>query len=133
MVFTVLFATALTYGYPDPAVTALRAAARTGNMAALASIVKSQGPEGIDLDLAFTEASAYGRIKAMQFLVARGASDFGGALRKASLRNQIGAVRYLLKGDVRIAETDLWLARLAAEGAGSTETEVLLVTHMMHR
>ena len=133
MVFTVLFATALTYGYPDPAVTALRAAARNGNMAALASIVKSQGPNGIDLDLAFTEASAYGRIKAMQFLIARGASDFGGALRKASLRNQIGAVRYLLKCDVRIADTDLWLARLAAEGAGSAETEFLLVTHMMHQ
>ena len=126
------FTSALTYGYGDPAMLALRLAARNGNMAALTSIVKSQGRDGgLDLDLAFKEASSYGRINAMKFLMARGASDVGGALRKAALRNQIAAVRYLLKGDVEIQETDLWLARIAAETTDAAETEFLLVTHMM--
>ena len=125
------FAAALTYGYGDPAMLALRLAARNGNMAALTSIVQSQGRDGLDLDLAFTEASSYGRINAMKFLIARGADDFGGALRKAALRNQIAAVRYLLKSGVGLHETDLWLARLAAETADAAETEFLLVTHMM--
>jgi hypothetical protein len=134
MVFTVLFATALTYGYHgDPATVALMAAARNGNMAALSSIVHSQGRGGINLDPAFAEASAHGRIKAMKFLVARGARDYTGALVRASLRNQIGAVRYLLDSDVYIEEEDLRLARLAAGGADSTEVEFLLMTHLMHR
>ncbi len=134
MVFTVLFATALTYGYHGDAVTvALMQAARNGNMAALSSIVHSQGRGGINLDPAFVEASAYGRIKAMKFLIARGAHDYTGALVRASLRNQIAAVRYLLDSDVHIEEEDLQLARFAAGGAESTETEFLLMTHLMHR
>lgn len=133
--FTALFAVALTYGYRgDPETFALMNAARTGNMAALSSIVQSQGRKGASLDPAFVEASAYGRIKAMKFLVARGAHDFTGALVRASLRNQIGAVRYLLDSDTSdIEEEDLRLARLAAGGAESTEVEFLLVTHIMHR
>ncbi len=122
---------ALTYG--DPTMHALKAAARTGNMAALCSIVHSQGRDGINLEPALAEASAHGRIKAMKFLVSRGAHDYTAALVRASLRNQIGAVRYLLDSDIRIEEPDLALARLAAGGAGSTEVEFLLVTHMMHR
>jgi len=134
MVFTVLFATALTYGYHgDPATIALMTAARNGNMAALSSIVHSQGRGGINLDPAFVEASAYGRIKAMKFLIARGAHDYTGALVRAALRNQIGAVRYLLDSDVHIEEEDLQLARLAAGGSDSAEVEFLLVTHLMHR
>ena len=134
MVFTILFATALTYGYHgDPAMIALMTAARNGNMAALTSIVHSQGRGGIDLDPAFAEASAYGRIKAMKFLIARGAHDYTGALVRASLRNQIGAVRYLLDSDIHMEEEDLKLARLAAGGADSTEVEFLLMTHLMHR
>ena len=134
MVFTVLFATALTYGYHGDAVTiALMQAARNGNMAALSSIVHSQGRGGINLDPAFVEASAYGRIKAMKFLIARGAHDYTGALVRASLRNQIAAVRYLLESDVHIEEEDLQLARFAAGGAESTEAEFLLMTHLMHR
>ena len=134
MVFTVLFATALTYGYHGDAVTiALMQAARNGNMAALSSIVHSQGRGGINLNPAFVEASAYGRIKAMKFLVARGAHDYTGALVRASLRNQIAAVRYLLDSDVHIEEEDLELARFAAGGAESTEAEFLLMTHLMHR
>jgi len=135
MVFTVFFATALTYGhYGDPAATALMAAARNGNMAALTSIVHSEGWGGIDLEPAFAEASAYGRIKAMKFLIARGAHDYPRALVRASLRNQIGAVRYLLDGDAcEIEEADLRLARLAAGGADSVEVEFLLVTRIMHR
>lgn len=133
MVFIALFATALTYGYRgDPMTLALMSAARTGNMAALSSIVHSQGRGMINLDPAFVEASAYGRIKAMQFLVARGAHDFTGALVRASLRNQIGAVRHLLDSDAyEIEEADLRLARLAAGGADSTEVEFLLVTRLM--
>lgn len=133
MVFTALFVTALTYGYHgDPVTLALMNAARTGNMAALSSIVHSQGRDGINLDPAFVEASAHGRIKAMQFLIARGAHDFTGALVRASLRNQIGAVRYLLDSDAyEIVEADLRLARLAAGGADSTEVEFLLVTRLM--
>lgn len=135
MVFTVLFATALTYGYHgDPAAIALMAAARNGNMAALTSIVHSEGRGGIDLEPAFAEASAYGRIKAMKFLIARGAHDYTRALVRASLRNQIGAVKYLLDGDAcEIEEADLRLARLAAGGADSVEVEFLLVTRIMHR
>jgi len=134
MVFTALFATALTYGYHgDPATIALMAAARNGNMAALSSIVHSQGRGGINLDPALNEASAYGRIKAMKFLIARGAHDYTGALVRAALRNQIGAVRYLLDSDACIEEEDLQLARLAAGGADSAEVEFLLVTHLMHR
>ena len=133
MMFTALVVTALTYGYSgDPATLALMNAARTGNMAALSSIVHSQGRNGINLDPAFVEASAYGRIKAMKFLVARGAHDFTGALVRASLRNQIGAVRYLQqRAAYEIEEADLRLARLAAGGADSTEVEFLLVTHLM--
>lgn len=133
MMFTALFVTALTYGYSgDPATLALMNAARTGNMAALSSIVHSQGRDGINLDPAFVEASAYGRIKAMKFLVARGAHDFTGALVRASLRNQIGAVKYILDSDAyEIEEADLRLARLAAGGADSTEVEFLLVTRLM--
>lgn len=134
MVFTALFATALTYGYHgDPATIALMSAARNGNMAALSSIVHSQGRGGINLDPAFVEASAHGRIKAMKFLIARGAHDYTGALVRASLRNQIAAVRYLLDSDVNIEEDDLRLARLAAGAADATEAEFLLVTHLMHR
>jgi len=135
MVFTVLFAVALTYGYHgDHTTLALMNAARTGNMAALSSIVHSQGRKGASLDPAFVEASAYGRIKAMKFLVARGAHDYTGALVRASLRNQIGAVRYLLDSDAYdIEEADLRLARLAAGGADSTEVEFLLVTRLMHQ
>ena len=133
MMFTALFATALTYGYHgDPATIALMNAARNGNMAALSSIVHSQGRNSISLDAAFAEASAYGRIKAMKFLIARGAHDYTGALVRASLRNQIGAVRYLLDSEVDIDEEDLRLARLAAGGADSTEVEFLLVTRLMH-
>lgn len=133
--FTPLFVVALTYGYHgDPAALALMNAARTGNMVALSSIVHSQGRGGINLEPAFVEASAYGRIKAMKFLISRGAHDFTGALVRASLRNQIGAVRYLLDSDAYdIEEADLRLARLAAGGAESTEVEFLLVTHLMHR
>ena len=134
MVFTVLFATALTYGYHGDAVTiALMRAARNGNMAALSSIVHSQGRGGINLNPAFVEASAYGRIRAMKFLVARGAHDYTGALVRASLRNQIAAVRYLLDSDVHIEYEDLELARFAAGGADSTEAEFLLMTRLMHR
>lgn len=135
MVFTVLFATALTYGYHgDPSTFALMNAARTGNMAALSSIVHSQGRSGASLDPALAEASAYGRVKAMQFLIARGAHDFTGALVRAALRNQIGAVRYILDSDAcEIEEADLRLARLAAGGADSTEVEFLLVTYILHR
>lgn len=134
MVFTTLFATALTYGYHgDPAAIALMSAARNGNMAALSSIVHSQGRGGINLDPALVEASAYGRIRAMKFLIARGAHDYTGALVRAALRNQIGAVRYLLDSDVYIEEEDLRMARLAAGGADSTEVEFLLVTHLMHQ
>ena len=134
MVFTALFATALTYGYHgDPATIALMNAARNGNMAALSSIVHSQGRGGINLDPALNEASAYGRIKAMKFLIARGAHDYTGALVRAALRNQIGAVRYLLDSDAYIEEEDLQLARLAAGGSDSAEGEFLLVTHLMHR
>ena len=134
MMFTALFVITLTYGYHgDPATLALMNAARTGNMAALSSIVRSQGRGGINLDPAFLEASAYGRIKAMKFLVARGAHDFTGALVRASLRDQIGAVRYLLDSDAcEIEEADLRLARLAAGGADSFEAEFLLVTRLMH-
>jgi hypothetical protein len=135
MVFTALFAIALTYGFHgDPATVALMSAARTGNMAALSSIVHGLERKGPSLDPAFVEASAYGRIKAMKFLVARGAHDFAGALVRASSRNQIGAVRYLLDSDAcDMEETDLQRARLAAGGADSTEVEFLLVTHLMHK
>lgn len=111
---------------------ALKAAARNGNMAALSSIVHSMGRDGIDLDPALAEASAHGRIKAMRFLVARGANDVAGALVEASLRNQIGAARYLLDCEQCIDEPDLYLARLAAGRSGSIEVEFLLVTRMMH-
>ena len=135
MVFTALFAIAMCHGYHgDPATFALLNAARTGNMAALSSIVHSQGRNGISLEPAFVEASAYGRVKAMKFLVARGAHDFAGALLCASLRNQIGAARYLLDSDAYdMEEADLRRARIAAGGADSTEVEFLLVTHLMHR
>jgi hypothetical protein len=135
MVFVALFAIALNFGYRgDPVSFALINAARTGNMAALSSIVHSQDRKGASLDPAFVEASAYGRVKAMKFLVARGAHDFAGALVCASLRNQIGAVRYLLDSDAYDMEEDeLRRARLAAGGADSTEVEFLLVTHLMHR
>lgn len=133
MVFVVLFcAASVNYGYPDPASLALRAAARTGNMAALSSIVHSMGRNGVDLEPALGEASSYGRVKAMKFLISRGAHDYTGALVKASLRNQIGAVRYLLDSDAHIGEADLRLARLAAGGSDSTEVEFLLVTRIMH-
>ncbi len=132
MVFVTLFVVSLNYGYPDPAALALRAAARTGNMAALSSIVQSVGRNGVDLEPALGEASSYGRVKAMQFLISRGAHDYSNALVKASLRNQIGAVRYLLDSDAHIREADLRLARLAAGGADSTEVEFLLVTRIMY-
>lgn len=135
MVFTALFTIALTYGYRgDPETVALMNAARTGNMAALSSIVHSLDRRGTSLDPAFVEASAHGRVKAMKFLVARGAHDFAGALLCASLRNQIGAARYLLDSDAYdMEEADLRRARVAAGGADSTEVEFLLVTHLMHR
>ena len=118
MVFVVLFVASVNYGYPNPESVALRAAARNGNMAALSSIVHSMGRDGIDLEPALGEASSYGRIKAMKFLISRGAHDYTNALVKASLRNQIGAVRYLLDSDAHIGEADLRLARVAAGGVG---------------
>jgi hypothetical protein len=130
---TALFAIALAHGYHgDPATFALVNAARTGNMAALSSIVHSQGRNGISLEPAFVEASAHGRIRAMQFLMARGAHDYTRALVRASLRNQIGAVRYILDSDAHIEDADLRLARLAAGSADSAEVEFLLVTRLMH-
>ena len=133
MVFTALFAIAMYHGYHgDPATFALLNAARTGNMAALSSIVHSQGRNGISLEPAFVEASAHGRIRAMKFLIARGAHDYTRALVRASLRNQIGAVRYILDSDAHIEDADLRLARVAAGSADSTEVEFLLVTRLMH-
>ena len=134
MALVVLFcAASVNYGYPDPASLALRAAARSGNMAALSSIVHSMGRNGIDLEPALGEASSYGRVKAMKFLISRGAHDYSGALVKASLRNQIAAVRYLLDhGDAHIDDQDLLMARLAAGSADSTEAEFYLHVHLMH-
>ncbi len=127
--FVVVFAIALTYG--DPVPVALKRAARNGNMVALSSIVQSMGRGGIDLEPAFMEASAYGRIKAMKFLVAKGAVDVRGALIKASSRNQVHAVRYLLELDEHIDELDVELARLVAGGSDSLESEFVLLTHRM--
>ena len=130
MLAALLAVVGLTYG--DPAATALKTAARHGNMPALVSLVQSMGPNVIDLEPAFVEASSYGRIRAMEYLIDKGACDVRGALIKAASRNQIGAVRYLMERNEPIDELDVQLARLVAGGADATETEFYLVTWLRH-
>jgi len=125
-----LLAVGLTYG--DPAAAALKTAARHGNMPALVSLVQSMGPNVIDLEPAFVEASTYGRVRAMEYLIEKGASDVRGALIKAASRNQIGAVRYLMERNESIDTLDVHLARLVAGGADAAETEFYLVTWLQH-
>lgn len=127
MFATIILALTLSLG-GDPASISLQAAARNGNMAALTSLVHSMGDNGIDLEPAFGEASSYGRIKAMKYLIARGARDYSGALVKASARNQIQAVRFLLDINSCLGEPDVTLARIAAGDSGSTEVEFMLLT-----
>ena len=126
----VWLAVGLTYG--DPAATALKTAARHGNMPALVSLVQSMGPNGIDLEPAFVEASSYGHVRAMEYLIEKGACDVRGALIKAAARNQIGAVRFLMERDDPVDELDVQLARLVAGGSDATETEFYLVTWLRH-
>lgn len=114
------------------AASALKIAARVGNMAKLNQIIQHTGRGALNLNPAFVEASAHGRITAMRYLIAQGAENFQGALVSASVRNQIQAVRYLVDHDERVAHCDLRLARIAAGGAGATDVEFLLVTLIMH-
>ena len=114
--------------------TAMKMAARNGNLVRLASLVQTAKSQPISLNPVLLEASSYGRIKVIQYLIAQGADDYSGALVYASLRNQIQAVRYLLKhGDEHIDDQDLLMARLAAGSADSTEAEFYLHVHLMHQ
>jgi hypothetical protein len=113
--------------------TAMKMAARNGNLMQLASLVQTAKQQPISLNPILLEASSYGRIKVIQYLIAQGADDYSGALVYASLRNQIQAVRYLLEhGDAHIDDQDLLMARLAAGSADSTEAEFYLHVHLMH-
>ena len=113
--------------------TAMKMAARNGNLMQLASLVQTAKQQPISLNPILLEASSYGRIKVIQYLIAQGADDYSGALVYASLRNQIQAVRYLLEhGDEHIDDQDLLMARLAAGSADSTEAEFYLHVHLMH-
>ena len=114
----------------------LRVAARNGNVADLARIVKAakSGPVDFDLNLdpAFISASAHGRILAMRYLMDKGASDTTGALIAASHRNQIQAARFLVYHEARfVDEIDLRLAMVAAGSTGSAETEFMLLTKII--
>lgn len=111
---------------------ALNAAARNGDMGQLTNIVQSVGSQTLNLEPAFHEASSHGRINAMKYLIAQGADDFNGALVRASINNQIRAVRYLVEHDQSVVDLDLRLARLAAGSAGATEAEFMIVTHILH-
>ena len=113
--------------------TAMKIAARNGNLMQLSSLVQAVKHQPLSLNPVLIEASSYGRIKVIQYLIAQGADDFPGALVHASLRNQIQAVRYLLDhGDEHIDDQDLLMARLAAGSADSTEAEFYLHVHLMH-
>lgn len=112
---------------------AMKLAARNGNLVQLATLVQTVKPQPISLNPVLIEASSYGRIKVIQYLLAQGADDYPGALVHASLRNQIQAVRYLLEhGDEHIDDQDLRMARLAAGSADSTEAEFYLHVQLMH-
>ena len=114
--------------------TAMKTAARNGNLVQLHQIVQTVRPESVNLNPVLLEASSYGRIKVIQYLISQGADDYSGALVYASLRNQIQAVRYLLKhGDEHIDDQDLLMARLAAGSSDSTEAEFFLHVHLMHQ
>jgi len=114
--------------------TAMKAAARNGNLVQLSQLVQATKYQSTSLNPVLLEASSYGRIKVIQYLIAQGADDYSGALVYASLRNQILAVRYLLKhGDEHINDQDLLLARLAATSSDSTEAEFFLHVHLMHQ
>ena len=111
----------------------MKLAARNGNLMQLASLVQAAKHQPTSLNPVLLEASSYGRIKVIQYLIAQGADDYSGALVYASLRNQIQAVRYLLDhGDEHIDDQDLLMARLAAGSADSTEAEFYLHVHLMH-
>lgn len=114
--------------------TAMKMAARNGNLVQLSRLVQTVKAQPISLNPVLLEASSYGRIKVIQYLIAQGADDYSGALVYASLRNQIAAVRYLLEnGDEHIDDQDLLMARLAAGSADSTEAEFFLHVHLMHQ
>ncbi len=113
---------------------AMKAVARNGNLMQLSQLVQTMKSQPISLNPALLEASSYGRIKVIQYLIAQGADDYSGALVYASLRNQIAAVRYLLDHvDEHIDDQDLLVARLAAGSADSTEAEFFLHVHLMHQ
>jgi hypothetical protein len=113
--------------------TAMKMAARNGNLMQLSRLVQTMKHQPVSLNPVLLEASSYGRIKVIQYLIAQGADDYSGALVYASLRNQIQAVRYLLEhGDEHIDDQDLLMARLAAGSADSTEAEFYLHVHLMH-
>ena len=114
--------------------TAMKMAARNGNLLQLSQLVQTMKSQPVSLNPVLLEASSYGRIKVIQYLIAQGADDYSGALVYASLRNQIAAVRYLLKhGDEHIDDQDLLMARLAAGSSDSTEAEFFLHVHLMHQ
>ena len=113
--------------------TAMKMAARNGNLMQLSQLVQTMKSQPVSLNPVLLEASSYGRIKVIQYLITQGADDYSGALVYASLRNQIQAVRYLLDhGDEHIDDQDLLMARLAAGSADSTEAEFYLHVHLMH-